>query len=97
MDVAEKRACQQFLRPQVGTDMDSTGGSTSHTVATLSLVGRVQLGRESADIKRLFLYRGPRTSNICEQLFSKTKRIMTPSRRRMGSSTLETFIIAAKS
>ena len=33
------------------------------------------------------------TSNVCEQLFSKAKHIMTPTRRRMDPSTLESFLL----
>ena len=33
------------------------------------------------------------TSNVCEQLFSKAKHIMTPTRRRMDPSTLESILL----
>ena len=41
MNVAEKRVCQLFLRPQVETGTDSAGGFTLHLAAS-----------KSADIKR---------------------------------------------
>ena len=98
MNVAEKITCQRFLRPQVEISTDSAGGSTSHPAAALSLVERVQLACESADIKskRISKYIDTifvsRTSNICEQVFSKAKHIMTPSRQRMDLLTLETIL-----
>ena len=33
------------------------------------------------------------TSKVCEQLFSKAKHVMTPTRRRMDSLTLEAFLL----
>jgi len=33
------------------------------------------------------------TSNVCERLISKAKHIMTPTRRRMGPSTLEAILL----
>ena len=33
------------------------------------------------------------TSDICEQLFSRAKHIMTPTRRRMDPSTLEDILL----
>jgi len=68
--------------------------------AEVSFVERIRSAREEQENKRMRTsskYVDTRfvsgTSNVCEQLFSKAKYIMTPTRRRMDPSTLESILL----
>ena len=68
--------------------------------AEVSYVERIRFAREDLENKRMRTsskYVDTRfvsgTSNVCEQLFSKAKHIMTPTRRRMDPSTLESILL----
>ena len=69
--------------------------------AEASFVERIRSAREDLENKRMRTssnkYVDTRyvsgTSNVCKQLFSKAKRIMTPTRRRMDASTLESIFL----
>ena len=68
--------------------------------AEVSFVERIRSAREDLENKCMRIsskYVDTRfvsgTSNVCEQLFSKAKHIMTPTRRRMDPSTLESILL----
>ena len=96
---SEKRACERFLRPvQTGDDLNDDSEDAPR--AEVSFVERIRSAREEQENKRIRTsskYVDTRfasgTSNICEQLFSKAKHIMTPTRRRMDPSTLEGILL----
>ena len=68
--------------------------------AEVSFVERIRSAHEELENKRMRTsskYVDTRfvsgTSNVCEQLFSKAKHIMTLTRRRMDPSTLESILL----
>jgi len=99
MTESERRACERFLRPvETGEGLNDDPEDASRT--ELSFVDRIRSNREEQENKRMRTsskYVDTRfasgTSNVCEQLFSKAKHIMTPTRRRMDPSTLEAILL----
>ena len=68
--------------------------------AEVSFVERIRSAHEELENKRMRTsskYVDTRfvsgTNNVCEQLFSKAKHIMTLTRRRMDPSTLESILL----
>jgi hypothetical protein len=99
MTESERRACERFLRPvETGEGLNDDPEDAPRT--ELSFVDRIRSNREEQENKRMRTsskYVDTRfasgTSNVCEQLFSKAKHIMTPTRRRMDPSTLEAILL----
>jgi hypothetical protein len=95
LSASEKRSLSVFL-----CDTRAPRTNERDTVATADIVtqtlnnanSQIQLNR--AAVERIRPIRHIlRVNNICERLFSGTKRIMTDSRRHMDPSTLESLIM----
>ena len=100
MTKSERRAYDRFLRHVEAGD-DLNGDPEDAPRAELYFVERVRSAREQQQknkrMRTSSKYIDNRfasgTSNVSEQLFSKVTQIMTPTSRRMNSSTLEAIVL----
>jgi len=100
LSASEKRSLSVFLCDTRITAPRTNERNTVTTATTADIVtqtlnnanSQIQLNR--AAVERIRPIRHIlRVNNICERLFSGTKRIMTDSRRHMDPSTLESLIM----
>ena len=98
LNAQEKRAVSQFLKNV--PDRAVSRNEERKEEPELSFIERMRLKdaqskkqRLSSTSKYINTFIVAPTSDICEQLFSRAKNIMTPNRRRMDPSTLEDILI----
>ena len=90
----EKKALSVFKQSDEDSSDDSAGSDGEDTMPFVTqTLGRPALKKQKVNLTgyRSVAHVSP-TSVVCERLFSRTKAIMTPNRRCMDPSTLDSII-----